>query len=106
MVRSHENAIDGAGIDTQCTEHAFGVVDDKAIDSKPFANRALFFFDINAVYWTGGSAFVAANARCEIKPMEATIPRLDSKSRFGIRVSIGKRFSLGAVRFDHLFQGD
>lgn len=106
MVRPHENAINGAGIDAQGTEHAFGVVDDKAVDAKPLTDGALFFFDIDAVNRAGLSAFVTSDARGQVKPMKASVSRFYSDGRFRIRVSIGKRFSIGAVRFDHLLQGD
>lgn len=106
MVGSHENAIDGAGVHTQSTEHALGVVDDKAVDSKALANGTLFFFDIDAVNRTGLGAFVTADARCQVEPMESSVARFDSDGRFRIRVRVGKRFPIGTVRFDHLFQGD
>lgn len=106
MVGSHENTIDRTGVDTQSTEHAFGVVDDKAVDSKALANGALLFFDVDAVHRASLGAFVATDARGQVESMEAPIPGFDSDCRFRIRVGIGERLPIRTVRLDHLLQGD
>lgn len=74
---THENAIHGAGFDTQSTKHAFAVVDGKPGDLESFATFHTFFANVNAIDRAKLCALVASDARGEIEPMEPSVPRGD-----------------------------
>jgi len=85
------NAVDRAGLDAQGTEHALGVVDQKAIDAEPLADRTLFFFDVDAIDRTGDRAFFAADTGRQVESMEAAIPGFHRHGNLRVLVDFGER---------------
>jgi hypothetical protein len=95
---AHEDAIHRAWVNAQGTEHAFGVVDGKTVNSKTLADRALYFFDVDAIDGASLSALFASDARRQIESVKPTITRLHFDGCFGIGVNVAKRFPISIVR--------
>src|SRR3954463_7775044 len=68
--RAHEYAIDRAGLDTQCTEHALRVVDRVAGDFETLAAFDPLLANVDAVDRARLRALIARDAGCQIKPMK------------------------------------
>src|SRR5262249_34864221 len=84
--RTHEDAVDRAGVDAQGAEHALGVVDLEAVDLEGglAAHLDLFLLDVDAVDGAGPGALVAADAGGQIEAVEAAVARLDGDRQLGV----------------------
>ena len=51
VVGAHEDTVDRAWFDAQGAEHALCIIDCEAFNPKPFADGALFFFDVDVCFW-------------------------------------------------------
>src|SRR5262245_32851021 len=61
VIRAHEDAIDGTGLDAQRAEHALRVIDREPVEPKSLADRRLLLVDVNAIDGTGDRALVATD---------------------------------------------
>ena len=70
---THKNTIDWAGLHTQRTKHALGIINRKAGDLKSLATLDPLLADVDAVHRTSLGALVARNAGGEVVAMKAPI---------------------------------
>ncbi len=99
MIASHVQTFDWTGIDAECTEDAFAIVDLEPVDAEPFAHRVLLFLDVDAIDRTGTNAFVTGNTRCQIKAMEAPVSRCHCNGFLGVFKLLGER--IGTIGTQH-----
>src|SRR3954469_7813194 len=91
---THEDAVDGARLDTQCTKHALRVVDRVASDFKTLAVLNAFLADVNAVDRAGLRTLIARDAGREIESVKAAITRGNWNREFRVLEMFSKGFTL------------
>lgn len=96
---AHEDAIDRAGLDAQCTKHALRVIDRVARNLEALAAFNTLFANVDAIYWARFGALVARDARREIEAMEPAITTRNWYGQLGILKVFRERLALWAIRF-------
>ena len=104
MIRTHEDAVNRARFDTKCAEHALRIIDRKVVDAEAFADRAFFFFDVDAINRTSDGALFAADACGEVEAVETSVSRFHWYRHLRVFVDFGEGPTL--IRLQHRPEGN
>lgn len=99
MIASHVQALDRTGIDAECTEDAFAIIDLEPVDTESFAHRVLLFFNVDAIDRAGPNAFITGDTRSQIKSMEAPVAWSYCNGFLGVFELLGER--VRTIRSQH-----